>query len=94
MTQSGADLIARTLADHGIDSCFANPGTTEMHLLAALGAEARLKLHLCLFEGVATGAADGYARMTGRRPPRCCTWGRVWPMAWPTCTTRARPAAR
>lgn len=66
MTRSGADLLAQTLAENGVDTCFANPGTTEMHLLAALGADPRLTLHLCLFEGVATGAADGYARMAGR----------------------------
>ncbi len=63
---NGADILARSLADHGVDTCFANPGTTEMHLLSALGREPRLALHLCLFEGVATGAADGFARMTGR----------------------------
>lgn len=66
MTRTGADLLAQTLAENGIDTCFANPGTTEMHLLAALGAKQRIGLKLCLFEGVATGAADGYARMTGR----------------------------
>lgn len=63
---TGADRLAVTLADLGIDTCFANPGTTEMHILAALGREPRIRQHLCLFEGVATGAADGYARMTGR----------------------------
>ncbi len=66
MTRTGADLLALTLAENGVDTCFANPGTTEMHVLAALGADPRVALHLCLFEGVATGAADGYARMTGR----------------------------
>ncbi|WP_172291963.1 acetolactate synthase large subunit [Pseudoruegeria sp. HB172150] len=66
MTQTGADALARILAENGIDTCFANPGTTEMHLLAALGREPRLDLKLCLFEGVATGAADGYARMSGK----------------------------
>lgn len=66
MTQTGANLIARTLAENGVDTCFANPGTTEMHLLAALGQQPEIDLQLCLFEGVATGAADGYARMTGK----------------------------
>ena len=63
---NGADILSRTLADHGVDTCFANPGTTEMHLLSALGREPRITLHLCLFEGVVTGAADGFARMKGR----------------------------
>ncbi|OSP54778.1 acetolactate synthase large subunit [Pseudoruegeria sp. SK021] len=63
---TGADILARTLADQGVDTCFANPGTTEMHLLSALGRESRIALHLCLFEGVATGAADGFARMAER----------------------------
>jgi acetolactate synthase-1/2/3 large subunit len=67
MPRNGADTLAQTLADLGVDTCFANPGTTEMHLLAALGREERISLHLCLFEGVATGAADGYGRMK-RRP--------------------------
>lgn len=66
MTQTGAALIARTLAKNGVDTCFANPGTTEMHMLAALGQEPGIDLQLCLFEGVATGAADGYARMKGK----------------------------
>lgn len=67
MTRNGADSLVATLADLGLDTCFANPGTTEMHLVAALGRESRIGTYLCLFEGVATGAADGYARMR-RRP--------------------------
>ena len=46
---NGADILAQTLAAHGVDTCFANPGTTEMHLLSALGREEKLALHLCLF---------------------------------------------
>lgn len=63
--QNGADLVVRTLVQNGVRLCFANPGTTEMHMLAALGRTEGMELSLCLFEGVATGAADGYARMTG-----------------------------
>ncbi len=66
MMKNGADNLAGALADAGVDTCFANPGTTEMHLLSAFGREGRIKSHLCLFEGVATGAADGYARMRGK----------------------------
>lgn len=63
---NGADALIRTFADCGVTACFANPGTSEMHLVAALGREPRIRSILCLFEGVATGAADGYARMTGQ----------------------------
>jgi acetolactate synthase I/II/III large subunit len=63
---NGAQAVARTLADCGVNTCFANPGTSEMHFVAALDAVPQLRGVLCLFEGVATGAADGYGRMTGR----------------------------
>ncbi len=63
---TGADAIVRTLADCGVTACFANPGTSEMHLVAALDREPRIRSVLCLFEGVATGAADGFARITGK----------------------------
>lgn len=63
---TGAEAIVRTLADCGVTACFANPGTSEMHLVAALDREPRIRSVLCLFEGVATGAADGFARVTGR----------------------------
>ncbi|RVV99227.1 acetolactate synthase large subunit [Mesobaculum littorinae] len=63
---NGADALIGALVEGGVDTCFANPGTTEMHLVAALGRAPGMTTHLCLFEGVATGAADGYARMTGR----------------------------
>jgi acetolactate synthase I/II/III large subunit len=62
---NGAQQLARVVRESGIDRCFANPGTTEVSLLGALEAEA-VKIVLCLFEGVATGAADGFGRMAGR----------------------------
>jgi acetolactate synthase I/II/III large subunit len=62
---TGADALVRTLADCGVSACFANPGTSEMHLVQALDREPRIRSVLCLFEGVATGAADGWARMSG-----------------------------
>ncbi|RMF13518.1 MAG: acetolactate synthase large subunit [Alphaproteobacteria bacterium] len=62
----GADLIVRTLADAGVELCFTNPGTSEMHLVAALDHEARMRSVLVLFEGVASGAADGYARLADK----------------------------
>ena len=60
---NGADALIRTLADNGVRACFANPGTSEMQFVAALDREPRMRAVLCLFEGVATGAADGYGRM-------------------------------
>ena len=62
---TGAEAIIGSLADCGVAACFANPGTSEMHLVTALDREPRIRSVLCLFEGVATGAADGYARMSG-----------------------------
>ena len=64
-TMTGADALVSTLADNGVEACFANPGTSEMNLVTALDRETRIKSVLCLFEGVATGAADGYARVKG-----------------------------
>jgi acetolactate synthase I/II/III large subunit len=63
---NGADVILRTLADNGVEACFSNPGTSEMQLVAAFDHEPRVRPVLCLYEGVATGAADGYARMAGK----------------------------
>ena len=57
--------MLETFADHGVDVCFANPGTSEMHLVAALDRVPRIRPVLGLFEGVVTGAADGYGRMRG-----------------------------
>lgn len=59
---NGAESLVTTLADQGVEVCFANPGTSEMHFLAALE-NPRMKSVLCLFEGVCTGAADGWYRM-------------------------------
>ena len=62
---NGAESLIRTLAAHGVDVCFANPGTSEMHLVQAVDAVDEMRAVLCLFEGVCTGAADGYGRMKG-----------------------------
>jgi len=61
-----AESLVRTLINQGVDTCFTNPGTSEMHMVAALDRVDGMKSVLCLFEGVATGAADGFARMSGR----------------------------
>src|SRR5260370_37070947 len=63
---NGAESLIRTALDAGIEVCFANPGTTEMPLVAALDAVAGMRAVLGLFEGVCTGAADGYARMADK----------------------------
>jgi acetolactate synthase-1/2/3 large subunit len=63
---NGAESLVRTLLASGVDTCFANPGTSEMHFVAALDRVPGMRAILCLFEGVATGAADGYARMAGK----------------------------
>ena len=65
-TITGAQSLLATLLSCGVEVCFANPGTSELHLVAALQTEPRMRSILCLFEGVATGAADGYGRMTGK----------------------------
>ncbi len=62
---NGAESLVRTLVGSGVDVCFSNPGTSEMHFVAALDKVAGMRCVLGLFEGVVTGAADGYYRMTG-----------------------------
>lgn len=62
--RAAQDLL-RHLAARGVSACFANPGTSEMHLVAALDAAPSIRPILCLFEGVATGAADGFGRIAG-----------------------------
>src|SRR4051795_11763606 len=63
---NGAQALLRTLVDGGVNTCFSNPGTSEMHFVAALDSMPEMRSVLALFEGVATGAADGYARMAER----------------------------
>lgn len=62
---TGAESMIRAAQAAGIEVCFANPGTTEIPLVAALDTAGTVRPVLCLFEGVCTGAADGYARMSG-----------------------------
>ena len=63
---NGAESLQRTLLACGVDTCFMNPGTSEMHFVAALDNVPGMRSVLALFEGVVTGAADGYGRMTGK----------------------------
>ncbi len=62
---NGAESLVRTLVAGGVDVCFSNPGTSEMHFVAALDRVEGMRCVLGLFEGVVTGAADGYFRMKG-----------------------------
>jgi acetolactate synthase-1/2/3 large subunit len=66
---NGAESLIRTLVAGGVETCFTNPGTSEIHIVAALDRIPEMRCVLGLFEGVVTGAADGYARMTER--PAC-----------------------
>jgi acetolactate synthase I/II/III large subunit len=63
---NGAESLVRTLVGGGVEVTFTNPGTSEMHFVAALDRVDGMRCVLCLFEGVATGAADGYARMADK----------------------------
>ena len=62
---NGAESLIRSFVDSGVRCCFANPGTSEMHLVQAIDAVPQMRAVLALFEGVCSGAADGYGRMTG-----------------------------
>ncbi|HEY3779013.1 MAG TPA: acetolactate synthase large subunit [Rhizomicrobium sp.] len=63
---NGAESLLASLARGGVETCFMNPGTTEIHLVAALDRVPELRAVACIFEGVASGAADGYARLAGK----------------------------
>jgi acetolactate synthase-1/2/3 large subunit len=66
---NGADALISTLVANEVTACFANPGTSEMQFVAALDRQPQMRPVLCLFEGVATGAADGYGRIADK--PAC-----------------------
>jgi acetolactate synthase-1/2/3 large subunit len=66
---NGADALIATLLANDVTACFANPGTSEMQFVAALDGAPAMRPVLCQFEGVATGAADGYGRIAGK--PAC-----------------------
>ncbi len=66
---NGAESMLQTLINNGVEVCFTNPGTSEMHMVAAIGKTTGMRSILGLFEGVCTGAADGYGRMASK--PAC-----------------------
>ena len=88
---NGAESLVRTLVAGGVDVCFANPGTSEMHFVAALDRVEGMRCVLGLFEGVVTGAADGYFRMKGSPASTLLHLGPGSPTASPICTTPRRP---
>lgn len=63
---NGAENLLNTLVEAGVEVCFANPGTSEMQLVSAIGNSDSMRAVLCLFEGVVSGAADGYGRMADK----------------------------
>src|SRR5712692_10045986 len=87
---NGAESLVRTLVGGGVDVCFANPGTSEMHFVAALDRVEGMRCVLGLFEGVVTGAADGYFRMKGTPASTLLHLGPGWPTVLPICTTPRR----
>ncbi|MBV1877819.1 MAG: acetolactate synthase large subunit [Pseudomonadales bacterium] len=66
---NGAESMLQTLVNNGVEVCFTNPGTSEMHMVASIGQSDGMRSILSLFEGICTGAADGYGRMAGK--PAC-----------------------
>jgi len=86
---NGARSLLATLVGGGVNVCFSNPGTSEMHFVAALDDVPDMRGILTLFEGVATGAADGYARVAGRPAATLLHLGPGWAMGWRICTTPA-----
>ena len=90
-TMNGAESLVRTLVGGGVNVCFTNPGTSEMHFVAALDKVDGMRCVLALFEGVVTGAADGYWRMAESRQQPCCIWDQDWGTGWPIYTMPKKP---
>lgn len=93
---NGAESLVKTLLACGVDTCFANPGTSEMHFVAALDRIPGMRCVLGLFEGVVTGAADGYARMADKPAATLLHCGPGWRMDWRISIThgaRRRPSS-
>ena len=76
MKLNASDALIKTLINNGLEVVFANPGTSEMHLVAAIDHNPKVRPVLGLFEGVVSGAADGYARMSGKAAIICTCYMR------------------
>src|SRR2546430_17685472 len=88
---NGAESLVRTMVKGGVDVCFSNPGTSEMHFVAALDRVPGMRCVLGLFEGVVTGAADGYFRMKGTPASTLLHLGPAPPKALPNFTNPKKP---
>jgi Thiamine pyrophosphate enzyme, N-terminal TPP binding domain len=92
---NGAQALFKALTDAGLDTCFANPGTSEMQLVYEMGRTKDARAVLCLEENVVTGAADGYARMAGKPAFTLLhAWAAVSPTASRTSTMPGGPTRR
>ncbi len=91
MKMNGAESLVRTLVAGDVNVCFTNPGTSEMHFVAALDRVEGMRCVLGLFEGIVTGAADGYYRMLGKPASTLLHLGPASPMVSPICTMPRRP---
>ena len=99
---NGAESLVRSLLASDVDVCFTNPGTSEMHFVAALDSVPGMRCVLALFEGVATGAADGYYRMSRRPastlPPRASSSSYILSTStmgrWSSTSCKVRSRAR
>jgi glyoxylate carboligase len=89
---NGAESLLRTLVGSGVEVCFGNPGTSEMHFVAALDRVEGMRVVLGLFEGAVTGMADGYGRMAEKPAATLLHLG--WPTGSPIFTTHAAPGRR
>lgn len=87
-----SEAILRELVELGVEACFGNPGTSEMHLVASFDRVGGLRPILGLFEGVCTGAADGYARMAGKPAATLLHLGPGSATDSRTCTMRGGPS--
>jgi acetolactate synthase-1/2/3 large subunit len=90
---NGARSLLDTLLASGLDTCFANPGTSEMHFVAALDQAPGMRCVLGLHETIVTGMADGYWRIAGKPACTLLHCGPGSPTASRTCTTRAARGA-
>ena len=82
---NGSEYIIKAAGESGIDVCFANPGTTELPLVVALDTVGGIRPVLGLFEGVCTGAADGYARMLQKPAMVLLHLDPAWQTVWRIC---------
>ena len=91
---NGAETLVQTLLASGVKVCFANPGTSEMHFVAALDRHPELRCILCLFEGGVSGAADGYYRMKGEVAATLLHLAPGFGNAFPKLHTARKPQSR